>query len=158
MLTKKPNRRTKRKQGEEFRHLRNPASRTALGKLRQARRCEQLAFRIQMLKDEGKGEKKTQTYYQLNVDAIRIIRKRQGAYLREHEGIVKLKQTNQVAESIALIPSIKRLAEKYHEEVHKQKELAERESERCKKKRYEPKGEGQWVICKDMGSVNANPH
>ena len=68
-----------------------------------------------------------------------------------------MKQTNQAAESIALIPSIKRLAKKYHEEVHKQKELAEKESERCKKKRYEAKGEGQWAICKDMGSANANP-
>ena len=53
--------------------------------------------------------------------------------------------------------SIKRYAGKSHEEAHKQTELAERERERCNKKRYEANGEGQWAICKDMGSSNANP-
>ena len=85
------------------------------------------------------------------------MRKHQGAHEWEQEGIEKLKRTNQAAEDIALIPSIKRLAGKYHDEARKQKELAERESERCNKKRYEAKGEGQWAICKDMGSSNANP-
>ena len=49
MLTNKPNRRTQRKEEEDLKHLRKPASRTALEKLRQARRCEQFALRVDMM-------------------------------------------------------------------------------------------------------------
>ena len=148
----KPN--TKPKKGDGGRGGVNDV---AFKAIRQARRCEQLVARIQMLKDERKDEQKRHTYYTLNIEGIRQLRKHQGAHDWEQDGIEKLKQTNQAAEDIAVIPSIKRFAGKYHEEARKQKELAERESERCNKKRYEAKGEGGWALCKDMGSNNANP-
>ena len=68
-----------------------------------------------------------------------------------------MRETNAAAQNMLLIPAIKRLAEKYHQDVQKQRDLAERESERCTQKRYQVKGEGQWSICKDMGTPNANP-
>lgn len=71
--------------------------------LRQARRCEQLAFRLEMLSDETKGEAKRQTYYQPNIDAIRKLRQHKGEHQWEHEGIKKLRQTKKVAEHLALM-------------------------------------------------------
>ena len=53
---------------------RGGANDVAFKAIRQARRCEQFAARIQMLKDESKDEKKRHTHYALNVDAIRQLR------------------------------------------------------------------------------------
>ena len=136
---------------------RGGAHNLAFKAIRQARRCEQLAARIQMINNERKDQQKRQVQYTLNVDAIRNIRHHKGDQEWEQEGINKLKATNKAAEDITLVPGIKRLAAKYHEEARKQREIADKEIERCNKKRYEAKGEGQWAICRDMGSSNANP-
>ena len=93
-------------------------------------------------------EAKRQTYYKLIIDAIRAIRRHKGEQSWEQDDIEELTQTNKAAQHVMLIPGIKRLAEQYHPAVHKHKDMAEKEVQRCNKIRHEAKGEGRWAICK----------
>ena len=51
-----------------------------------------------------------------------------------------MKATNEAAQNSMLVPGIKRLADQYHQEVRKQKELADQEDQRCSKLRHEANG------------------
>ena len=66
ILRRKPVRKSKRIEDEDFKHLRNANSRKAYDKLKQARRCEQFCVRLEMFaRNLG-----TRTHGQLNLDAI----------------------------------------------------------------------------------------
>lgn len=69
--------------------------------------------------------------------------------------VKKLRQTTKAAKDTMLAPGLKRLADKYHNEVQKQKDANVREIQRCEKK-LSGAG-GQWAMCKDIDTTYASP-
>ena len=117
--------REKRKHEEEENDDRSDGVNAAL---KQARRLEQVAFRITLINCVEKEESKRKRYYQLNTEAIGAIQKNWGKQKGEKDMATKLKDEKEAAQNTMLPPMIKRAAEKYHEEVQKHLEEAEQKT------------------------------
>ena len=152
----KPKRET-RKNEEEERRCRGEASNKAHAALKQARRAEQMAFRITLINDVEKEEEKRKVYFKLNLEAIKGLTKHGGKQKWEKDMMEKLKDEKEAAQNTMLIPMLKRTAGKYHDEVQKHRKKAEQDRKQIKVKLHEAKNGGQWAMCKDMGGSNAAP-
>ena len=86
----KPKRETRKKEEEE-RQYRGEANNKAQAALKQARRAEQMAFRITLISDVEKDEGKRRVYYKLNLEAIKGLAKHGGKEKWEKDMMEKIK-------------------------------------------------------------------
>ena len=125
--------------------------------MKQARRVEQMAFRITLINDVEKDEGKRRVYYQLNLEAIKGLAKHGGKEKWEKDMLEKIKDEKEAAQNTMLIPMLKRTADKYHDEVQKHRKKAAQDMKKTKAKIHEAKNGGQWAMCKDMGGNSTAP-
>ena len=90
----------------------------------QARRCEQLVFRLGLLGEESRSQEKRLKYYSLNKDAARGINKHICKLAWEKTLEEETRVPEQIATNTLVVPMLRRCAEKYHEEAIKQKAKA----------------------------------
>ena len=84
--------------------------------IKQARRCEQFAFRLGLIAEEKRDQNKRLSYYQLNKDAAKGIAKHVGENAWEQELRSKVLNPGMIAADPMIAPLMKRCATKYHEE------------------------------------------
>ena len=137
-----------------YKHIRNKFTRKAIECLRQARRCEQFAYRLD-LKMKGKGKS---VHDELNKHALyKIVKESKEEEHWEVELAEKLVQDiDKQIGNVMLQPLLKRSAEKYHAQHDKWKKEAKKEEEERKARRYEDKAKGQWNLVKDIGCKNTH--
>ena len=155
ILNKTPGRTRRSKKENEFKHLRSQASRKALESLRQARRCEQYVFRLEM-----KARKEaTAVHRKLNQDASRCIIKaaEEGDDWQDDLVILLSKPENKGGENTMIIPALKRAAGKYHNLFETRREEAVKENQVEQQVLYKIKGKGQWTLAKHMGGKTLPP-
>ena len=119
--------------------------------VRQARRCEQYAFRIQIATKDTTDGKKKEEHAKLNKEAIQQIRKYSGTEQWEWDLLEKLEGTRDRNTNIMLVPTLKQAASKYHGKAKTHRDKAVQIEDQRRAERYSEKSGGQWQICKDMG-------
>ena len=97
----KPKRRDGGKTGTD--NTRGEESTAAEKALRQARRCEQYAFRLGLMQEEKRSEDQKMKYYELNKDAAKGIRKNIGENQWEKELEEKIREPGQNAANTLMI-------------------------------------------------------
>ena len=126
--------------------------------LKQARRCEQVAYRLQLISASPMSGK-TETYKDLNCRAMERIQAMAEDKLEwEKEIGSRLKGKKRIMSgNIMMVPWMRRLAAKYYERsvAEKKKALTKRNQE--KQEAYSKKGKGQWEINKSMRGESASP-
>ena len=153
-ITTKPECRDQAKKADS---TRGRESTEAAKALKQARRCEQVAFRLGLLSEEKRSQEKRLTYFQLNRDAIKGIKKNIGRLDWENELDQEIGEAGEIAADTLKIPLFRRTAEKYHEACARWNEKEERVKKEAMQKIYRGKAGGQWEICRNLGSRNAAP-
>ena len=110
---------------DEYKHIRNKHTRKALDALRQARRCQQYAYRLE-LRMKGKGK---EIHDKLNKDALyKVVKEAKGDVPWEVELADKLvHDIDKPIKNILLQPLLKMCANKYHDRHNKRKEEAKKE-------------------------------
>ena len=116
---------TKHKEGEkecendEYKHIRNKFTRKAIDCLRQARRCEQYAYRLELIM-KGRGR---EAHAKLNKDALyKIVKESKEDEHWEVELASKLVDNiEKQVTNVMLQPLLKRCATKYHGQYEKWK-------------------------------------
>ena len=124
-------------------YLAGKEAREEVRAIRQARRCEQMAFRITLARKDSKQQNVKATCSKLDNEAIDKLRKHQGKGDGENELVDKLLNTIGRDSDIMLVPVLKNAAGKYHEQAGKHKAEAEKKERDAQQKRYAEKGGGQ---------------
>ena len=155
LTTQAPKRRAERKQEDEFKHLRNPESRKALRNLRQARRCEQYAHRLELACKERAND----IHEKLNFEAIKGITKASDESIDWEIDLIQKLGNDPVRSSknTMLIPVLNKAATKYHQAYDGHKANALKLDEAEKEKIYRIKGKGKWTLANSVGSKTLPP-
>ena len=125
--------------------------------LTQARRCEQMAYRVSIFERVEEDEKK-ETYNKLNADAMKKISNNIDKGIEEEKNLKStLQKYEEDVMNKMLIPVLKRHAIKYHAKHDKYKKKAKEETKKEKQQEYQVKGKGEWKVCKDMQKETATP-
>ena len=113
ILTRTPGRTRKKKDENEFKHVRSQASRKTLESFRQARRCEQYVVRLEMKVNKDA----TAVHVKLNEDANRCIIKaaEEGQEWQEDLVLLLCKPENKGGDNTMIIHALKRAAGKFHQ-------------------------------------------
>ena len=137
------------KKESEFKHMRNKWSRSALDHLKQARRCEQFVFRLELFaKKLG-----TSRHEDLNVDAIRGITKAidgDSEWQTDLAFNISRKDRNH-AKNTFLILVLKIAVAKFHALYAVEKGNAMKAAACEKEILMKIEGNGQWILAKQMG-------
>lgn len=131
----------------------------AVDKLRQARRCDQIAYRIQKYHGDKDDEDKKAKYQQLNKEAWSNISKNYTEMDDEEKDFVDkmAKRIEKNSMNMMDVPAYKRQALHYHKKHDAYKVRSAEETARCRQKLYEAKGTGQWALSRDLGRKAAAP-
>ena len=87
--------------------------------MRQARRCEQIAFRIQIASNADTETSKREKFAKLNDEAVAKLRKHQKDEAWQKTLIDKFERATGRDENVMMIPVLKKGAAKFHEEAKK---------------------------------------
>jgi len=130
----------------------------AVEKLRQARRCEQAAYRIS-IKDKESGRKNEEEYTKLNEAAFEKIIKKADVHDEEERNFAQAIKQGFAGRPMNTmqIPMLKRQAAKYHQRHDALKAKAKAQSEKVRQKIYRAKGGGQWKLNKALNEKMASP-
>ena len=154
-LKRKPQQRRETKKEDDFKHMRNEASKLANQCLKQARRCEQFTMRLEM---RSLGNRNP-THTRLNEDAIKAITK---ATKEDEDWQVDLanvlnKTGREQAENTLMIPVLKRATARFQQQFEKHKAKASKDAAEQKDALYRIKGKGQWCLANNIGGKTLPP-
>jgi hypothetical protein len=130
----------------------------AVEKLRQARRCEQAAYRIG-IKDKLESKGKQQEYQNLNDAAFNAITKHIDRHDEEERNFAGESNERFAGRGMDTmqIPMLKRQAEHIHQKHDAMRRKAVAEEEEAKQQVYRAKGGGQWKLNKAMDEKGCQP-
>ena len=148
---------------DQLHTIRNDSSRRAVNALKQARRLEQVAYRLGLVQHGGMlfPNEKKERYHKLNVEAMYQVRKHVVWEIKWQKDMFKELTDlvyNQEKINPKIIPKMKLQAEKYQKMYMSWRTKAINESKLRKQKLYEAKARGHWDLCKELGTkTRASP-
>ena len=130
----------------------------AVDNLKQARRCEQAAYRIG-IKDKEGNRSNQEEHRCLNGVAYETIAKHIDVHGQEERNFKNNLQDNFAGKDFNTmqIPMLKRQAERYHQKHDTMRRKAIAEDEAVKQQIIRAKGGGQWKLSKALDEKDANP-
>ena len=142
----------KEARGGHFDTIRNESSRKTASALKQARRLEQIAFRIGLMDRAVVGEDhKASKYLTLNVEAIRNVKKQlDWGTMWQRKFFIELPNEAAIIGNPMKVAMLKLNSEKLNQLVEKKRHDTMLEHEACKIELYSNKKKGQWNITKDL--------
>ena len=125
--------------------------------LRQARRCEHMAYRIE-IRNKNNDADKVGSYKTLNEDAAKHISSKTDEGVQEEINLRdRLDANKEDLMNIMMVPILKKNDIRFHQKHDTMKVRAREESRKAREKAYSERSSGQWKVYKDMHSESGKP-